>query len=171
MYGSKYSADFKENVKTALEAEEIAMELVSQIVPEANFISVRDLSEYHHIGDFMDTKTANCYEVKEDSVIHRTHNVFVEDMKFWNNGYVSKGWMHSKYENLVVLDSVCKNIYVLDFKGLIELCNGARHVSTFMGDNETTGYLVPLRKCRQFGVLLQEKGYTYDEVLDCYKVA
>lgn len=171
MYAEKYTDDFNRNVEIAKEAESIAKELMTQLIPDSNFIDVSNVSEYYHIGDFMNTNGGEFYDVKEDSCISRTHNVFVEDMKFWNSGKVSYGWMHSEYDNLVILDTVGKHIYILDFKVLLELVDGCRHIRTYLGDNETTGYLVPLDRCRRYNALLYEAEYKYNPAWDCYDVA
>ena len=159
-----YTEDFEHNVDVSLEAEQIAQELLEQLTWD-QFTSVRDNPAYYHIGDLLDSH-GKSYDVKDDGVVHATHNVFCETKKRWkSDGSRTDGWMlNSQYDYLVVLDRVGRHIYLLDFPELKKIYNrcGKPVYNVDMGDNYTNGFVVSLNKCRQFGVMVDESEYVVE---------
>ena len=107
----------------------------------------------------------------DDGVIHRTGNIFAEEMKYWKSGSISDGWMRNgKYDYLCVLDMIDHNLYILDFNRFKKMYRKGKFIKTNMGDNITTGYCVPLWRCREDKCLLYEIQYEYDEDFDFYSI-
>ena len=170
MVNRNYTSDFNNNVKVSKEAEDITMQLLHQLVTGVKFKSVRDDQACYHLGDILGSD-GEYYDVKDDGVVHRTGNVFCEEKKLWNSGKVTDGWMRNgEYNYLCVLDMIDKNLYVLDFEKLKKVYKQGRFITTNMGDNRTTGYCFPLRKCREQGILVYETEYVYDDEWECYDI-
>lgn len=169
MVNRNYTDDLQNNAEIAREAEEITIELLHQIADGVTFTSVHDDPKYYHLGDIL-SSTGKHYDVKDDGVIHRTGNVFAEEKKYWyRSGTFGDGWMRNgKYDFLCVLDMIDHNLYILDFPKFKKIYKQGRYIDTNMGDNRSYGYCVPLKKCRECGVLLYETPYYFDECWDCY---
>lgn len=161
-----YTADFQNNVKVSLEAENIAKDLLGQLIPNTKFTSVRDDAAYYHIGDLLGNDGKG-YDVKDDGIIHRTGNVFCEELKIWKSGIITDGWMRNgQYDYLCILDQIDHHFYVLDFPKLKRVYKNGKDITTDMGDNDTFGYIYPLRKCREQRILLFETEYYYEEIMN-----
>lgn len=170
MVNRKYTTNFKNNTEVAREAEEITIELLEQLIDGVDFISVHDNEECFHLGDILGSD-GKYYDVKDDGVIHRTGNIFAEEKKYWNSGTASDGWMRNgKYDYLCVLDMIDHNLYVLDFQKFKKIYKNGKFIKTNVGDNITTGYCVPLWRCRETGCLLYEVSYDYDESWELYSI-
>ncbi len=166
-----YTADFRHNVKVSLEAENIARELIEQLTLD-NLVSVRDEPEFFHVGDLLN-QDGQGYDVKDDGVIHRTKNVFCEVKKHWRSGETTDGWMlNGEYNYLCVLDRVKHNIYILDFPKLQKEYKkiGFPRYGINMGDNLTDGFVVSLKRCRKFGLMVCEGHYEYNENIDLFEI-
>lgn len=168
-----YTEDLRHNIIVSEEAENIAKELLEKYTHQ-DFVSVRSEEEFFHIGDLL-TMDGKGYDVKDDGIIHKTHNVFCETKKHWKStGETTNGWMlNSEYDYLCILDQTDKHLYVLDFKMLkkVYLNYGRAVYNINMGDNYTDGYIIGLSSCRRLGVLVHDIKYTYDEEWECYDIA
>ena len=170
MVNRNYTTDFNTNTEIAREAEEITIQLLHQLIEGTKFTSVHDDASCYHLGDIL-SSDGKYYDAKDDGVIHRTGNVFCEEKKRWNSGNITDGWMRNgEYDYLCVLDNVDHNLYVLDFEKLKKVYKQGRYIETYMGDNVTGGYCLPLWKCRKYGILLYEASYHYDEDWEDYEV-
>lgn len=168
---NKYGTNLKKNSEVARKAEDISIELLRQLIPDKTFTSVHDDPKCYHNGDIL-CSDGTYYDAKDDGVIHRTGNVFAEELKRWPSGKTSDGWMRNgEYDYLCVLDMVSKRLYVLDFPIFKKIYkNKNKYVQTNMGDNITHGYCVPLYKCKESGCLLYAIEYDYNEDWDMYFV-
>lgn len=170
MVNRNYTTDFNNNTEVARKAEEITIELLEQLIKGVKFISVHDDEECFHLGDIL-SSDGKYYDVKDDGVIHRTGNIFAEEMKYWKSGSISDGWMRNgKYDYLCILDMIDHNLYILDFNRFKKMYRKGKFIKTNMGDNITTGYCVPLWRCREDKCLLYEIQYEYDEDFDFYSI-
>ena len=169
----EYGVDFYDNAEIALESELIVQELLGKIYEDKQFYSEHYNEGAYHLGDII-SDDGVYYEVKDDGVIHRTNNVFTETKKKWKNSHkITDGWMYTeKPSYLCVLDMVAQRLFILDFEKLKEIYNRKnRFITTDLGDNYSSGYLVPLWKCKENDAIVYATGYSYDESWNMYELA
>ena len=172
MERNKYDGNTQANAEMARDSEEIARELLNQLMPGQGFLSVHDEQELWHYGDIV-SKDGKYFDVKDDGRICDTGNVFAEECKrFYSNpDELADGWMkNSKYDYVCILDLIKQNMYVLDFAKLKKIYKNSSHkyAPSYLSDCISWGYCVPLSKCRKQGIIVAETGFVYDDDFDCY---
>lgn len=161
-----YSADFQHNVEVAKTAEGIAKEILEKHTKKTIVDVSRD-PECYHKGDLL-VGEKTYIDVKDDTLIHKTGNVFVETLKIWPSGAVTNGWVTSQYNYLAIVSQPDQKFYLIDFKALKQCYKQiGRFVKANNGDNITQGYVCSLKKLRDKGVVKFETSYishVYDDI-------
>ena len=128
------------------------------------FEDVTKDSEYYHKGDIVayDTNTLEekYIDVKNDSVMHKSHNILCEDKVFYkeSNCY-KKGFMYSDYDYIAFVSEPEKKIYMLDFALLKKHYKLGKFIRVYHGEQDTLGYLLPLKKAELLGIIKAEINY------------
>lgn len=89
-------------------------------------------------------------EVKADTRIHATGNLFVETEVKFNDGTRSKGWYYNDYEVIAYVDVVGQIVYMIDWERMrteMQLSD-CRKVISRHADNIVGGVIVSLGKIR-----------------------
>lgn len=153
------SGNVKEDAEIARASEEKAIRILELAFEgKAKFENLHDNPEYWHRGDVrMICGNHVCYgDVKDESRIYYTRNVFAESHKYFKNNPSKreKGWMRSsQYDLVFILDDIEDNIYILDFYKLKEIYENYNQRVSYLSDCQSVGNCVPLRECRKHGVL------------------
>lgn len=161
------SGNVKGDAEIARESEEKTIRILKTAYSYATFEHLHDKPQYWHRGDIrvFNGKREMYGDVKDESVIHRTNNVFAENYKrFYSNpGKKADGWMRSSdCDAVFILDDVKGNLYVLNFKELGGIYEKYPLRKSCLSDCESWGNLVPLDDCEKQGVLLCHIKYEED---------
>lgn len=161
------SGNVKGDAEIARAAEDKAIRILELAFDgKARFDNLHDDPEYWHRGDVRMTSSDGKYElygdVKDESRIYKTRNVFAENYKYFhsNPNQKAKGWMRSsQYDLVFILDDIGDYIYVLDFRKLKSIYENYTLRKSKLSDCNAWGNCVPLRACRKHGVLRFEIKY------------
>ena len=153
----KYDGKTKQEcIDIALDSELKTMRLLEEMYPKRQFQSRHYDKECFLKGDISDNKD-EFWEVKDDSRICETDNVFLEDVSA--EGY--PGWLHycqAKY--LCVIDQTKEMLYILDFP---RIQKKYRLLAKRVPSKGGYGYVIPLETLRKKRLLLSENSYYLDE--------
>lgn len=167
---SMWDKTFKRKLKDSKTYETLVKNCLQSYAYEAEYTPLED----QHKGDLLvyDALTDDSFhvEVKKDTIIGRTGNVFVE-LEIQRDNGTSQGWYHYDYTNLAVVDATPANsrqknkpIYFIDFykmKSELDLndprCKQHTHKCD---DNWNTALLVPLRYIQSRGWLVDTYYYS-----------
>lgn len=153
-------SEFQRDLAQAKRVEKKALDTFQELTQEYTFIDVSDEKEYYHKGDI---KAINkdgkeiMLEIKGDSRIHETGNVFCEEQNFWyESGTFTKGNMYSDYQIYCVVSEQAQKIAVIDFNILRKNYAAAHHSFKKIShkDNDSYGYLFPLKEIKALGGLI-----------------
>ena len=172
----KYNAgNVKDDAEIARPAEEKAIRILELAFPNAEIENLHDKREFWHKGDIeLAFPSMTIYgDVKDESVIHRTGNVFCENHKYFYTDketrsidvtQKSDGWMKaSDYDVVIILDDIDKNIYLINFKKLKEFYENWSLKPAWLSDAKAWGNCVPLHTCQSRGALLWHIRYEEKE--------
>lgn len=163
---NKYNAgNVKGDAEIARPAEEKAIRILELAFDgKAHFDNLHDKPEYWHRGDVRMTCGEHVIygDVKDESRIYETRNVFAENYKYFHSkpNQKAKGWMRSsQYDLVFILDDIGDNLYILDFPRLKRIYENYTLRQSRLSDCNAYGNCVPLRECRKHGVLRFEIKY------------
>lgn len=152
-------SSFGNELYKAKYAENIAKKILDQSNSEVEDLT-NEWEKYGKMGDFRLTMNGQVryIDIKDDKVIHRTKNVFVEKKMYrWLTGKHEDGWYYADYHFLGIVSRKDSMFYIIDFKMLkkkIEL-NTITHKEKLIKNSEekviTTAYIISLddiKKCR-----------------------
>lgn len=154
------SFDFWRDLAKAKTVEKKALETFQDLTQDYQFIDVSDNKQYYHKGDIKAIAKDGreiMLEIKGDTRIHETGNVFCEEQNFWyETGDFTKGNMYSDYQYYCVVSEQAGKIAVIDFKVLQKHYANANHrfVKIPHNDNDSYGYLFPLKEVKALGGLV-----------------
>lgn len=154
---------FYEGLAQAREAELLVAEVFSSLTKDYKFENVGDVREYFYKGDIKATAADGreiFIEVKDDSVIHKTHNVLCEEEVYYKDtDYYGKGNMFSEYNIYTVVSKAERKIYVIDFEVLKSIYHKGEYKIIEHPAQITYCYLLDLCKVKQFGGLIAMLDY------------
>lgn len=158
---------FYNDLRRAKEAEKIAYEVFNRLTLNLLFEDVSDERQYYHKGDlkiwdiFNPSKECLFMDVKDDSVIHRTKNLFAEESVFYKeNNSLQNGFMkNSTYDYIAYMSKSEKKIYLLDFKKWQECYKMGIYKEMFHKYQNSYGYLMKLNQAIELGVVLATINY------------
>ncbi|MBQ2408866.1 MAG: hypothetical protein II309_05475 [Bacilli bacterium] len=158
---------FYNDLRRAKEAEKIAYEVFNRLTLNLLFEDVSDERQYYHKGDLKIWDITNLYkedlfmDVKDDSVIHRTKNLFAEESVFYKeNNSLQNGFMkNSTYDYIAYMSKSEKKIYLLDFKKWQECYKMGIYKEMFHKYQNSYGYLMKLNQAIELGVVLATINY------------
>lgn len=164
---------FYNDLKRGKKAEAIVKDIFEKMKLEVEDIS-NDYEEYGKKGDLIisNGRGSKIYlDVKDDLIISKTHNVFVEESIYrWSTGTYSEGWRYAEYDFLGVLSRPEEKLYIINFKRLkkkIEKNEDCTYKEiNNQAENATiTGYTIPLKKLEEDGILIQTIKYADDKIV------
>lgn len=154
---------FYNDLEKARKTEYFVYKLFKRLSKDYKFECVGDNREYFHKGDIKATAADGreiFIEVKDDSVIHRTHNILCEEeVYFKDTNYLAPGNMHSDYEIYTIVSNEERKIYILDFKKLQSIYRKGEYKEINHPGQITYCYLLDLCRAKQFGALITVLDY------------
>ena len=159
------SWDFWRDLQNAQRVEQMALEVFQGLTHDYTFINVSDNKDYYHRGDIIAVAADGrqiYLEIKGDTRIAETGNVFCEEENFWyQEGRFTKGNMYSDYQIYCVVSEAARKIWVMDFRVIKDNYNKHNHrfVKVSHRDNDSYGYLLPLLEVKSKGGLIAELDY------------
>ena len=160
----RYGEDFFEDVARAKTAEAIVLNaLEANKKAGTEIIDVSENPEYYDRGDILIRMSSGkevFVDVKDDTCVGRTGNVFVEECAVYESGYVGEGWIHSDYDFIAICSRDTCTIYIIDFAKLKRLYRQlGKPIACHFSDHSTYGTLVSLDNLRNAKVLRSEIHY------------
>lgn len=147
--------NFEKDLAKGKKGEAIVKTVLSSIDKNHQYIDVSNDPKYYHKGDLMAVAadgTKIMIEVKNDGVIHKTHNILCEEDVYINqNRKFNKGFMYSDYEIFCILSELERKIYIIDFQILKQIYKQGWYKRFYYKDQYSDCYLLPIG-------LLQSKG-------------
>lgn len=154
---------FKIDLNNARTAEQLVLDVFSELTEEYTFTNVGDQREYFKRGDIKAVdKNGNeiMIEVKNDSRIHETGNVLCEEENyFFDSGSYVDGNFHSNYEIYCVVSQAERKIYVMDFKVLQANYKKGEFKAIHHPEQISYCYMLPLYIVKRYGGLIAEVSY------------
>lgn len=153
---NNYTGRIEEDAEAALDAELKTMHLLELLHSDKEFVSRHYDKECWHKGDIEDSEGI-FWEVKDCRTIHRTGNVFLEDVDQYGN----PGWLHrctAKY--LCVLDQIDGYLYILDFAEI--RLKYRKYLRKRVASKGGYGYVISLKELRKNRVVLSQEMYFLD---------
>lgn len=133
--------NFKIELKKARVTEEITLKVLEDRLKKSYYMlnDVTDKVECRKKGDISAWNILNdsriYIDVKSDSSIHRTNNIWVEESIFRvDNDRFEEGWIYAEYDYIAIISQTAKTIYIVDFKVLQQKYQDVnhKHIEIFM---------------------------------------
>lgn len=154
---------FYEDLAQAREAEQLVLDVFSNLSKDYKFENVGAERKYFYKGDIKATAADGreiFIEVKDDSVIHRTKNILCEEEVYYkSNDYYGKGNMQSDYDIYVVVSKEERKMYVIDFEMLQNIYERGEYKVIEHPAQITYCYLLPLGVAKRLGAVIQTIKY------------
>ena len=158
------STQFYKDLEIGKRGESIVKDTLFFLSPG---IKIKDLSndpQYYYVGDLRVTTPEGkevYLEVKNDSRIHETHNLLLEDeVYFKERGEFRKGNMHCKCDIYAVVSEPERKIYFFNFKKLKENYKKGYFECIRHAQQDTYCYLANLTTVKKrWGALIATVGY------------
>lgn len=153
---------FEIDLARGQKAEHLVMQVLSQLTNEYTFTHIGNLPDFYHRGDILAQGNGEFIylDIKDDTVIHETYNVLVEEeVYFKDSDYYKKGFAYSDYDILCVLSRAARKMYFIDFKKLKEFYKQGEYKRINHADQFSECYLVPLGLIRRKGAMVKELNY------------
>ena len=158
-------SQFQIDLNEAARVERLACEVFQSLTNEYTIENVRNNPWYYTKGDLI-ARAADgreyFLEIKGDTRIGQTGNVFCEEMNYWRwQGEYTDGNMYSDYQYYCVVCEEKRVIYVMDFKIIQKHYNkhGYEYKEVNHKDNISYGYLFPLTEVKRLGGMVEEVRY------------
>lgn len=162
---------FKEDLAAAKPAERMVRLALESAYEgkDVTFEDVSDEKECRYKGDIkvcLGNGKAQYIDVKDDGVWARSGNLLAEDMVWYCNSGKQDGFMrHAKYNIVAYHSKKLSKILLIDFKKwkaeYKKPNNGWYKVIPHGGTQTTYGYLNPIEKMKELGVVMMEIDYSY----------
>lgn len=157
------SNQFYKDLARGQRAEQIAIDILRKNISWYNFASVGTEQYYWHKGDILGVREdgkITMFEVKDDSRIADTGNVFCEEeVRYYATGTTQIGFMYNQYDILCILSQQDKKLYLIDFNTLKQIYKTGTFKTAKHQTQETDGYLVPLAQVQAQGGLIATYSY------------
>lgn len=159
---------FREDLKKAKYSERVVLEVLRNCSDDWYFFDISDFDYCHLLGDIeaWSLEAGSVYiDTKCDGLIHRTGNILAEDkIIFKYNGTAEKGFMQKcQYDYMAIISIPAKKIYIIDFRLLKKYYKSGAPIVSEHEEQDTHGYLFPLWKARDYGILKMVIHYDYDK--------
>lgn len=158
-------SQFTNDLAIGRRGELIVLDTFSKIHNNCEFIDVAKDKDFYYIGDIKvinkDSGNERFIEVKNDSRIAATKNVFCEDEyfnkydgEFYNGNMRNNGtWLYC------VVSEQERKIYTFDYKELQKIYKKGEFKRVVHETQDTYGYTLPLSTLRVKGILLETVNY------------
>lgn len=154
---------FYEDLAQAREAEQLVLDVFSNLSKDYKFENVGAERKYFYKGDIKATAADGreiFIEVKDDSVIHRTKNILCEEEVYYKyNGVFDKGNMQSDYDIYVVVSKQERMMYVIDFEILKKIYEMGEYKVIEHPNSTTYCYLLPVYVAKRQGAVIKTINY------------
>lgn len=158
-----YINGFLRDLEAARDAEQLVLEVFSQLSDDYKFENVGKEREFFYKGDIKATAADGreiFIEVKDDSVIHKTKNILCEEEVYYKDtDYYGKGNMQSDYDIYVVVSRAERKIYVIDFDILRDNYQRGEYKEIQHPSQITYCYLLPLGVAKRLNAVIEVVNY------------
>lgn len=158
-----YINGFFKDLEAAHEAEQLVLNIFSQLSSDYKFENVSEDRDCYHKGDIKATAADGreiFIEVKDDSVIHKTKNILCEEEVYYkDNDYYAKGNMQADYDIYVVVSKAERKLYVIDFDILRENYQRGEYKEIDHPSQVTCCYLLPLGVAKRLNAVIETVNY------------
>lgn len=150
--------NFNEDKKIGKIGENIALKTLSANYPEYKFIDVSENRKDRYKGDILATDIATgkqfYFEVKNDSRIAETGNIFCEEESYIVNEdrYIS-GAMQNDNDYYCVVSEAQRQIYIFDFRILKQIYKSGSFRQVNRSDQITYAYVLPIGTAKRHEAL------------------
>lgn len=155
--------NFDKDLAKGKKGEQIVKKVFSERDKNHQYIDVSNDPKYYYKGDLIAVAAdgkKTMVEVKNDGVIHKTHNILCEEAVFMKQkGKFNKGFMYSDYELFCVLSEPERKIYMVDFQILKQIYKQGRYKRFDYPDQYSDCYLLPIGTLKQYGGLINVVSY------------
>ena len=145
--------DFDRDLAQAQEVEKAVAAHLSTLTNDYSFSWIGDQSLYYHKGDVVATNKVTgeqfFIEVKNDSRIHETFNVLLEDEVQYKDWTVQQGNLYSDYEIYCVVSLAARKMWIMDLKVLKNIHKQGEYTMIKHSDQTTFAWLLPLHKIKK----------------------
>ena len=156
--------NFYRDLEEGKEAEQIALQVLSNLYSSWQLEDVSDIKECRYLGDIkathLPTGKVQYIEVKNDKVIGNTKNILCEEENYIKetNSYI-KGNMSGKGDIYAIVSQPERKIYILDYKVLREIYKKGEFKVIPHTQQITYCYLLELCRAKQWGALIDIVNY------------
>lgn len=158
---------FYQDLSMGERGERIVLDTFQALGRQYEFKYVADQPKYRYKGDIIAVKpdgTEIFIEVKNDSCIHKTDNVYCEEYVDYRDGRgMMPGNMFCKGDIFAVVSEISKQIYIIDYKKLREIYERGQPKDFDWISQASYGYLVGYHVLRNHNALIGILNYeTYE---------